>query len=93
MSVLTNVTVSLTSAMVIAYLDAWIVPIEEQRAQFDHSYPTWGKHATLWDTLPLRLGGSYQLKAIRWFQHVKRPGSTVSRPDIVLNAIYEAINH
>ena len=58
---------------------------------WEHSYPTWNRTATAWD-MTLCTGGTYTLRAIAWYQHVRRPGSTDSRPAVILPAICEALD-
>ena len=53
---------------------------------FEASYSTWSRNAWAWDRR-LATGGTYTLRAIMWYQHVARPGSTDSRPGIILTAI------
>ena len=53
---------------------------------WEASYPTWNRSATAWDR-QLATGGTYTLRAIMWYQHVHRPGSTDSRPGVILDAI------
>lgn len=56
------------------------------RLLFDASYSTWSRNATAWKRR-LGAGGTYTLRAIIWYQHVARPGSTDSRPGVILAAI------
>ena len=60
------------------------------RELFDTSYSTWARNGRAWDRR-LGTGGTYTLRAIIWYQHVYRPGSTDSRPGIILPAIVETM--
>ena len=62
------------------------VPLEQQKREYEHSYQTWARNGRAWDRC-LATGGVYTMRAIRWYQHVHRPGSTDSRPGIILDAI------
>jgi hypothetical protein len=55
------------------------------------AYQTWAKNGTAWKK-QLGAGGTYTMRALLWYQHVRKPGSTDSRPGIILNAIAEQID-
>lgn len=57
----------------------------------NHSYPTWGRVGRAWDH-QLGTGGTYTMRAIVWYQHIHKPGSTDSRPAVVLKAIAEHLD-
>lgn len=62
-----------------------------RRVLWEWSYPTWARNAAAWDR-QLGTGGTYTMRAIMWYQHVYKPGSTDSRPGIILNAISKTLN-
>ncbi len=65
---------------------AWLKTRRTTQAQWEHSYPTWGRVGNAWDR-SLATGSTYTLRAIVWYQHEHKPGSRESRPSIVLPAI------
>ena len=71
-------------------LDVYALTGKTHRELFDTSYPTWSRNARAWDRR-LATGGTYTLRAIMWYQHVWRTGSTDSRPGVILDAITEAM--
>ena len=61
------------------------------RELWEASYRTWDRNSVAWDRR-LATGGTYTLRAIEWYQHVRRPGSTDSRPGVILSAICDHID-
>ncbi len=73
-------------------LDVYAITGKTHRELFDTSYPTWIRNATAWDR-QLCTGGTYTLRAIMWYQHIYKPGSTDSRPGVILEAILKTITY
>lgn len=73
------------------YLDVPALSGKTAQDMWEASYPTWGRLANAW-MHRLGTGGTYTLRAIVWYQHVHKPGSTDSRPKIVLAAICEHLD-
>lgn len=67
-------------------LDVYALTGKTHRELFDASYSTWARNGRAWERR-LAAGGTYTLRAIMWYQHVYKPGSTDSRPGIILGAI------
>lgn len=54
----------------------------------DASYLAWARSANAWSQ-SLGAGGTYTMRAVAWYQHVYKPGSTEGRPAVILLAIRE----
>jgi len=68
-------------------LDVYALTGKTHRELFDHSYPTWARNGRAWERRLPEAGGTHVLPAIMWYQHVRRPGSTDSRPGVICRAI------
>jgi len=78
---------------IMSFLDKWRDSLteDEYAAMWEPSYQTWGRNAGKWN-LESGLGGTYQMRAICWYQHTYKPGSTDSRYSVISKALDEAIS-
>jgi len=55
------------------------------RDQYEMSYQSWARGGNGWNAL--QSGGTYQMAALTWYQHIYRPKSSEWRPAIILRGI------
>ena len=58
------------------------------REQYWESYQSWARGGHAWQAL--RQGGTGQMAALCWYQHIHRPGSREWRPSIIIAALVDA---
>lgn len=73
------------------HLDLSTMTVKTVAEMYNKSYPTWARTARAWDAL-IGTGGTYTMRAIMWYQHIYRPGSTDSRPAVIIKAILETMD-
>lgn len=81
--------VSYTGAQLMAARDF----LDKQRfpdGSYWKSYESWKHGGNAW--YKLESGGTTQMQALQWYQHVHKPGSKEWRPSIIIAAVVAAAN-
>jgi hypothetical protein len=55
------------------------------REQYQESYQCWWRGGRAWHAL--QQGGTGQMAALCWYQHIHRPGSREWRPSVIIRAL------
>jgi hypothetical protein len=59
------------------------------KEQWWQTYPTWGKGGNrAWARIGM--GGTMQMTALCWYQHLHKPGSKENRPRVIFRAVCRA---
>lgn len=58
------------------------------REQYSESYQSWWRGGRAWHRL--EQGGTGQMAALCWYQHIHKPGSKEWRPSIIIRAVLAA---